>query len=221
MSRESAAPMMAASMLSLSRKLVNVAIHSGASRSCHRSSCCLPRNNHSSPKAISSAMTFGTNRRIALSSAIACLALILFSGQLAAASQAPSTNRAAQTIEDPGGRAMLSFYKALARAYQGEWVARIIHYGDSHVAADILTGALRRELQLFFGDAGVGFVLPGFPWPWYSRAGISSRASAGWQADGLTQASLASDGRLGLAGVSLTTSRSGEWMTVSATASYF
>jgi len=116
---------------------------------------------------------------------------------------------------------MLSFYKALARAYQGEWVARIIHYGDSHVAADILTGALRRELQLFFGDAGVGFVLPGFPWPWYSRAGISSRASAGWQADGLTQASLASDGRLGLAGVSLTTSRSGEWMTVSATASYF
>ena len=40
-------------------------------------------------------------------------------------------------------------------------LTRILHYGDSHVAADILSGALRRRLQLDFGDAGVGFVLPG------------------------------------------------------------
>jgi lysophospholipase L1-like esterase len=164
-------------------------------------------------------MTFSTNRRIALSSVIACLALILFTGQLAAASQARSTDHATQTIEDPSGRAMLSFYQALSRASQGEFVARIVHYGDSHVAADILTGALRRELQAFFGDAGGGFVLPGCQW--YSRTGVSSRASAGWQVDGLTQASLAADGGFGIAGVCSSTSASGEWMTVSATASYF
>jgi lysophospholipase L1-like esterase len=163
-------------------------------------------------------MIGGTNRRIVLSSAIACLALTLFTGQLAEASQTPA-NRAPQPIEDPSGRAMLGFYEALTRASHGEWVARIVHYGDSHIAADILTGALRRELQAFFGDAGVGLVLPGCPW--YSRIGVSTRASSGWQIDGSTQASLAADGRFGLAGVSLSTNASGEWITVTATASYF
>ncbi len=100
---------------------------------------------------------------------------------------------------------MLGFYESLARAFQDEWVTRIVHYGDSHVAADILTGALRRQLQLCFGEAGAGFVLPGRPWRGYSRPGVTSQASAGWQTDGLTRASLAADGRLGLAGVSLST----------------
>ncbi len=116
---------------------------------------------------------------------------------------------------------MLRFYESLGRAYQGEWVARIVHYGDSHVAADILTGVLRRELKLFFGDAGAGFVLPGCPWPSYSRPDVSGRASAGWHADGLTQAPFTGDGRFGLAGVSVSTSAAGEWISVTAPGSYF
>jgi lysophospholipase L1-like esterase len=124
-------------------------------------------------------------------------------------------------MEDPTGRAMLSFYAALASTQRGERVTRIVHYGDSHVAADILTGALRRSLQSCFGDAGPGFVLAGQPWSWYSRAGVVSRASSGWQADGLTQASLAADGRLGLAGVSLSASKPDEWISLSATGRYF
>ncbi|HJZ68607.1 MAG TPA: GDSL-type esterase/lipase family protein [Blastocatellia bacterium] len=151
-------------------------------------------------------------------SATACLAFILLQQQIVEGSQTPAGDRAPRPIEDPSGQAMHGFYEALHRAYQGEWVTRIVHYGDSHVAADILTGALRREFQLFFGDAGAGFVLPSCPW--YSRTGVSSRASAGWQIDGATQASLA-DGRFGLAGVSLNATASGEWMTLTTTASYF
>jgi lysophospholipase L1-like esterase len=156
-----------------------------------------------------------------ISRGFVCLVLSLFLSQGAAASQAQVRIRDTQPIEDPSDQAMLGFYESLARAFQGEWVTRIVHYGDSHVAADILTGALRRELQLCFGEAGPGFVLPGRPWPGYSRAGVTSQASEGWQTDGLTQASLAVDSRLGLAGVSLSTRASGEWITVTAAGSYF
>ena len=150
-----------------------------------------------------------------------CLVLSLFLSHGATASQARIANRDTQPIEDPSNQAMHGFYESLARAFQGEWVTRIVHYGDSHVAADILTGALRRQLQLCFGDAGAGFVLPGRPWPGYSRPGVTSQASVGWQTDGLTQASLAADGRLGLAGVSLSTRGPGEWITLTAAGSYF
>jgi lysophospholipase L1-like esterase len=116
---------------------------------------------------------------------------------------------------------MQTFHAALASTERGEGITRIVHYGDSHVAADILTGALRRRLQSCFGDAGPGFVLAGQPRSWYSRAGVLSRASSGWQADGLTQASLATDGRLGLAGISLTASNPGEWISLTAAGRYF
>jgi len=156
-----------------------------------------------------------------ISRAFVCLALSLFLSHEAAASQARIANRDTQPIEDPSNQAMLGFYASLERAFQGEWVTRIVHYGDSHVAADILTGALRRQLQLCFGEAGAGFVLPGRPWPGYLRAGVTSHASEGWQTDGLTQGSVVADGRLGLAGVSLSTKGACEWITVTAAGSYF
>jgi lysophospholipase L1-like esterase len=129
---------------------------------------------------------------------------------------------AAPAIEDPDGRALHHFYRALtqtlARAPHPDGraaVTRIVHYGDSHVAADLLTGALRSHFQRDFADAGAGFLLAGKPWPWYRREGIAGGSSAGWQVDGVKQAALAEDGRLGLAGVSLTTDRAGErmWLT--------
>ena len=89
-----------------------------------------------------------------ISRGFVCLVLSLFLSQGVAASQAQARNRDTQPIEDPSNQAMLDFYESLARAFQGEWVTRIVHYGDSHVAADILTGALRRQLQLCFGEAG-------------------------------------------------------------------
>lgn len=125
------------------------------------------------------------------------------------------------TIEDPRGAAMRHFHESLTHAFQCEGVTRIIHYGDSHIAADILTGAVRTEFRSWFGDAGAGFVLPGRPWPGYSRAGVTSQTSAGWNIDGLKQTSLATDGRLGLAGVSLSTTEQGQWISVTAPGTYF
>lgn len=44
----------------------------------------------------------------------------------------------------------------LERTHDG--VVRILHLGDSHVAADYITGTIRHSLQYRFGDAGRGFV---------------------------------------------------------------
>jgi lysophospholipase L1-like esterase len=213
--------MMAATMLSVPAGLVNVVNHSTASRGCHRGYRWLPPNAGSRPKSISTRMLATPKPIPPLSRRFVCLALSMLLSHGAAASQAQTAIRDTQPIEDPSNQAMLGFYQSLERAFQGEWVTRIVHYGDSHVAADILTGALRRQLQLCFGEAGPGFVLPGRPWPGYSRAGVTSQTSEGWQTDGLTQASLAADGRLGLAGVSLSTKRPGEWITLTAAGNYF
>jgi lysophospholipase L1-like esterase len=37
----------------------------------------------------------------------------------------------------------------------------IIHIGDSHIQADFLTGRIRQNFQLDFGNAGRGFIIPG------------------------------------------------------------
>jgi lysophospholipase L1-like esterase len=129
--------------------------------------------------------------------------------------------RPRQGIEDPGGKAMRAFYQSLAKTASGAAITRIIHYGDSHVAADLLTGALRRDLQQRFGDAGAGFVLAGKPWSWYARPGVTLRASNGWRANGLGQTSLVEDGRFGLAGISFTATEPGEWVEISAATSHF
>jgi lysophospholipase L1-like esterase len=125
-----------------------------------------------------------------------------------------------QAIEDPDG-VMHNFYQTLRRADEGLGVARILHYGDSHVAADILTGALRGKLQRRFGDAGTGFVLAGKPWHWYTRNGVNSKASEGWRVEGLGRSALTADGEFGLAGLSLTTARANQWLHLQAVCSRF
>jgi lysophospholipase L1-like esterase len=161
-------------------------------------------------------MDTGRKRRLIVSIASAWLLLVALS-----ADQCASARTIRQPIEDPGGKAMQSFYESLARTGRGESITRIIHYGDSHVAADLLTGTLRRNLQSFAGDAGAGFVLAGRPWTWYAPDGVTFRASSGWRADGLSQTSLAEDGRFGLAGVSFSATGAGEWLSLSATCRSF
>jgi lysophospholipase L1-like esterase len=41
-------------------------------------------------------------------------------------------------------------------------VFRWLHIGDSHTAGDYLTGELRRRLQARYGDAGIGWITPGY-----------------------------------------------------------
>ena len=60
-----------------------------------------------------------------------------------------------QPIEDPSGIALEKFIFALQQS--DEQKIRIIHYGDSHVAADWLTGKLRINFQHDFGQANVSY----------------------------------------------------------------
>src|SRR5262249_60859253 len=52
--------------------------------------------------------------------------------------------------------ALNSFFKALRDLKAGRRLepVRIVHYGDSHTAADILTADIRRSLQTDFGYGG-------------------------------------------------------------------
>ncbi len=150
-----------------------------------------------------------------------CLIISIASAWLILVDQCASARSLRQSIEDPGGKAMPGFYESLSRSRKGEAITRILHYGDSHVAADLLTGSLRQSLQSFFGGAGTGFVFAGRPWSWYAPGGVTLRASGGWRADGLNQASLAEDGRFGLAGVSFSATSAGEWISLSATCRSF
>ena len=120
-------------------------------------------------------------------------------------------------IEDPGGDAMRAFYESLmlTEARLPRAITRILHYGDSHVAADILTGELRRKFQTGFGYGGPGFILPGRPWQGYSPHGVRTTTSPGWETRGL-KTSQESDRRFGLAGMSLETQRPDEWIRVDA-----
>ena len=57
---------------------------------------------------------------------------------------------------------MLPFLKKLYRikSENSSEKAIIVHLGDSHIQADIMTGVTRNEFQTFFGNAGRGLVFP-------------------------------------------------------------
>ena len=96
-------------------------------------------------------MSIQSVSRLVLPRAVLALTLTCLLGQAALADR--------QEIEDPNG-ALLSFYKSLYRTENSvkPFITRIIHYGDSHVAADIMTGALRSKFQLGFGAESRGVI---------------------------------------------------------------
>lgn len=125
----------------------------------------------------------------------------------------PAPEPRAVPIENP--RVLQPFFDALRRlgrpaagASQGESpgpgvgldVVRVLHFGDSHVAADWWTDELRRALQGRFGDAGVGLVMPGRPWSYFHHERATS-PRANWQTLGLGREP--GDGLVGLSGVAL------------------
>jgi len=119
---------------------------------------------------------------------------------LALARQTPVENLAA----------LVPFFERLYRHQQGQAAGNlhILHFGDSHTAADEWTGFLRALFQNRFGDGGSGYSYAGKPWNSYRRLDLRSSASRGWYSDGL--AGRQGDGLYGLGGVSITTSRAGE-----------
>lgn len=77
---------------------------------------------------------------------------------------------------------MTEFFNALdaTSTPKAQRTVRILHYGDSHSAADVLTTAIRRALQTRFGDGGRGFVYLGKPWRSYRPLDIETHAQGGW-----------------------------------------
>jgi lysophospholipase L1-like esterase len=100
---------------------------------------------------------FSDRRRqllLALSASLACLAL---------PAQA-ITVRSVGALSDYGDP---NFQASLARPLAlppSQWtnVFRWLHIGDSHTGGDYLTGELRHRLQERYGDAGVGWITPGY-----------------------------------------------------------
>src|SRR6185295_5114173 len=87
-------------------------------------------------------------------------------------------------------------------------------------AADILTGELRRRFHTGFGDAGPGFIGGSRPWQRSWARGVASTASKGWEPLGI-RTSLEAERRFGLAGLSVETHRSDEWIRVEAACRHF
>jgi lysophospholipase L1-like esterase len=91
-------------------------------------------------------------------------------------------------LGDAGGRVRLSFY------------------GASHTASDWWSGAIRRTLQDRWGDLGHGFILPAALYRGYRGADVNVCRSAGWRSDFIGKRNGRDDGKLGFAGMSVSSS---------------
>jgi len=84
----------------------------------------------------------------------------------------------------------------------------ILHFGDSHTAADWWTADLRDLFQHRFGNGGSGFSLAGHPFKGYRRTDAPSGGTVLWQSEGLRAADR--DGYFGLGGISISTESAGQ-----------
>ena len=118
--------------------------------------------------------------------------------------------------------ALIPFFEQLYRHQKGESPGpiRILHYGDSHTAADEWTGDLRSHFQEKFGDGGAGYSLPGKPFIGYRHNDIRTSSTRGWHTDGLV-GKPAGDGIYGLGGVSMSARMPREAVYLDAEASMF
>jgi lysophospholipase L1-like esterase len=96
------------------------------------------------------------------------------------------------------------FKKLDALEQTGEGVVRILHLGDSHIAADYITRTIREHLQARFGNAGRGFVAI----DQRARYGGRRLDREGWRRDRVVDAN--GPGKAyGFAGMRLTSTRRG------------
>jgi lysophospholipase L1-like esterase len=108
-------------------------------------------------------------------------------------------------VEDATGKALDAFYAQLAKTKAKEKgaVTRVMHYGDSVITSDYISGTMRRRLQTEFGDSGHGFILTANPWEWYFHNDVAHGASEGWSSSRITGPTV-KDAMYGLGGVTFT-----------------
>ncbi len=105
-------------------------------------------------------------------------------------------------IVDASGHALDGFLRAMSNTLRKKpgAITRVIHFGDSIVTSDYVSGSLRRKLQAELGDAGHGYMLMANAWPAYFHNDVSRFASAGWSVSRIV-GPLTPDGLYGLGGV--------------------
>ncbi|HEV7844411.1 MAG TPA: hypothetical protein VGO69_12030, partial [Pyrinomonadaceae bacterium] len=109
-------------------------------------------------------------------------------------------------IENAAG--LDKFFRSLATVKRRIEPVRIMHFGDSHTAADILTAQIRNQFQRDFGDGGAGYMVPRNPMS-TPRRGVLSGATSGWVVDGIG-GRVEANGIYGLAGIGLSTTQADE-----------
>lgn len=119
--------------------------------------------------------------------------------------QALAKTKGSIAVEDETGHALDAFYASLAktRAKQPNAVTRILHYGDSVITSDYVSGTMRRKMQTELGDSGHGFVLVANPWEWYFHNDVAHGAGEGWSSSRVTGPTT-KDGMYGVGGVTFT-----------------
>lgn len=125
-------------------------------------------------------------------------------------------------VEDETGKALDAFYTQLAktRAKAPGAITRVMHYGDSVITSDYISGTMRRKMQAEYGDAGHGFLLLANPWEWYFHNDVGHGASDGWRSSRIV-GPLTGDGMYGLGGVTFTGSPGATaWFSTSDKTSY-
>ncbi len=117
-------------------------------------------------------------------------------------------------LRQPGS--LVPLFEQLMRLSGGQSrdPVHILHFGDSHTAADEWTGALRELFQQRFGDGGSGFSVAGHPFAGYRRFDAKGSASPSWTSAGMRTGR--GDGFFGLGGISIETARIGQFVTLNA-----
>ena len=103
--------------------------------------------------------------------------------------------------------AMADFYAKLNQAHSlaGQKI-NIVHIGDSHIQADLMTNVARQELQKIFGNGGRGFVFPYALAKTNGASDIRFSSTTNWQS--LRNISPENGMQVGLSGIALQTSSS-------------
>jgi len=117
-------------------------------------------------------------------------------------------------IENRG--ALAHFDRALASLTEDPTErVRVIHWGDSNVAADLWTAITRDTLQARFGNGGSGYLLPRTHGSWH-RVPVRLTTDGGWavRRRGFTEGFGPNDGLWGIAGVAMEPARPGATLTV-------
>ena len=94
------------------------------------------------------------------------------------------------------------FFQGLLEAEIGQpnRIVRVLHWGDSTIAADGVTGTVRSRLQGVFGDGGPGFLPVKVDPRWVVRPGVARWPKGDWASKNITQGG-ASFRRYGLSGI--------------------